>query len=89
MTRTTASCVRMTNDWLASQGVLSLKTRWAELAELSRTDKRGSACQVVWGEGPLKRVFLHDLAGTISAAGVFPDCRLAETKNLKVMIRGR
>jgi hypothetical protein len=25
------------NDWLASQGVLSLKTLWAELAHLRRT----------------------------------------------------
>jgi hypothetical protein len=27
----------MTNDWFASQGVLSLKTLWAELAHLRGT----------------------------------------------------
>ncbi|MFN5918219.1 MAG: hypothetical protein ACK48K_15805, partial [Planctomycetota bacterium] len=31
MAKTIASGVGMTNDWLASQGVLSLKTLWAEL----------------------------------------------------------
>jgi len=34
MAKTIASGVGMTNDWLASQGVLSLKTLWAELAHL-------------------------------------------------------
>jgi hypothetical protein len=37
MTRTTANRVGMTNDWLASQAVLSLKTLWAELAHLRGT----------------------------------------------------
>ncbi len=37
MAETIASGVGMTNDWLASQGVLSLKTLWAELAYLRRT----------------------------------------------------
>ena len=37
MAKTIASGVGMTNDWLASQGVLSLKTLWAELAHLRGT----------------------------------------------------
>ena len=34
MAKTIASGVSMTNAWLADQGVLSLKTLWAELAQL-------------------------------------------------------
>jgi RNA-directed DNA polymerase len=34
MAKTIASGVGMTNAWLADQGVLSLKTLWAELAHL-------------------------------------------------------
>ena len=34
MSKTIASGVGMTNAWLAEQGVLSLKTLWAELAQL-------------------------------------------------------
>ncbi len=34
MAKTIASGVGMTNAWLAAQGVLSLKTLWAELAHL-------------------------------------------------------
>jgi RNA-directed DNA polymerase len=34
MSKTIASGVGMTNAWLAAQGVLSLKTLWAELAPL-------------------------------------------------------
>jgi hypothetical protein len=37
MAKTIASGVGMTNDWLSSQGVLSLKTLWAELAHLRGT----------------------------------------------------
>ncbi|MFN7797582.1 MAG: hypothetical protein ACK5Q3_18645 [Planctomycetota bacterium] len=37
MAKTIASGVGMTNDWFASQGVLSLKTLWAELAHLRGT----------------------------------------------------
>jgi RNA-directed DNA polymerase len=33
-TKTIASGVGMTNAWLLAQGVLSLKTLWAELAHL-------------------------------------------------------
>ncbi len=35
--KTIASGVGMTNDWLASRGVLSLKTLWAGLAHLRGT----------------------------------------------------
>jgi hypothetical protein len=35
--KTIAIGVGMTNEWLASQGVLSLKTVWAELARLRGT----------------------------------------------------
>ncbi len=50
MAKTIASGVGMTNTWLAAQGVLSLKTLWAELAHLRRTAVCGPACTVVWGE---------------------------------------
>jgi RNA-directed DNA polymerase len=33
MAKTIASCVGMANAWLAEQGVLSLKSLWAELAD--------------------------------------------------------
>ncbi len=45
-----ASGVGMTNAWLAAQGVLSLKTLWAELAHLRPTAVCGPARTVVWGE---------------------------------------
>jgi hypothetical protein len=34
MTKTIASGVGMTNSWLAEQGVLSLKSLWAEFVHL-------------------------------------------------------
>ena len=34
MTKSIASCVGMANAWLAEQGVLNLKSFWAELAHL-------------------------------------------------------
>jgi hypothetical protein len=34
MAKTIASGVGMTNAWLAEQGLLSMKTLWAELAPL-------------------------------------------------------
>jgi hypothetical protein len=34
MTKSIASCVGIANAWLAEQGVLSLKSLWAELADL-------------------------------------------------------
>ncbi len=68
MAKTIASGVGMTNDWLASQGVLSLKTLWAELAHL-----RGTAAALLcvepirpdplarWcGEGARQRAGLPD-----------------------------
>ncbi len=39
----------MTNAWSAAQGVLRLKTLWAELAHLRPTAVCGPACPVVWG----------------------------------------
>jgi hypothetical protein len=44
MAKTIASGLGMTNDWLASQIVLSLKTLWAELAPLRGTARCGPAC---------------------------------------------
>jgi hypothetical protein len=44
MAKTIASGVGMTNDWLASQDVLSLKTLWAELAHLRKTAYCEPAC---------------------------------------------
>jgi hypothetical protein len=68
MAKTIASGVGMTNDWLASQGVLSLKTLWAETAHL-----RGTAAALLcveptrpepharWcGEGARQRASLSD-----------------------------
>jgi hypothetical protein len=68
MAKTIASGVGMTNDWLASQGVLSLKTLWAERAHL-----RGTAAALLcveptrpdpparWcGEGARQRASLPD-----------------------------
>ena len=52
MAKTIASGVGMTNAWLAAQGVLSLKTLWAELAQLRYTAGCGPACPVVWGGWP-------------------------------------
>jgi len=37
MAKTIASGVGMTNTWLAEQGLIGLKTLWAELAPLRRT----------------------------------------------------
>ncbi|MCA9233628.1 MAG: hypothetical protein KDA57_23510, partial [Planctomycetales bacterium] len=37
MSKTIASGVGLTNAWLAEQGLLSIKTLWAELAPLRRT----------------------------------------------------
>jgi len=37
MAKTIASGVGMTNTWLAGQGLIGLKTSWAELAPLRRT----------------------------------------------------
>ncbi len=37
MSKTIASGVGLTNAWLAEQGMLSMKTLWAELAPLRRT----------------------------------------------------
>ena len=68
MAKTIASGVGMTNDWLASQGVLSLKTLWAELAHLrgtaaallcvepTRPDPHARWC----GEGARQRASLPD-----------------------------
>jgi hypothetical protein len=68
MAKTIASGVGMTNDWLASQGVLSLKTLWAELAYLrgtaaahlcvepTRPDPHARWC----GEGARQRASLPD-----------------------------
>jgi hypothetical protein len=37
MAKIIASCIRLTNVWLAEQGLLSMKTLWAELAPLRGT----------------------------------------------------
>jgi len=37
MAKTIASGVGLTNAWLQSQGLISLKTLWAQLAPLRRT----------------------------------------------------
>ena len=70
MAETIASGVGMTNDWLASQGVLSLKTLWAELAHLrgtaaallcvepTRPDPHARWC----GKGARKRASLPDFS---------------------------
>ena len=55
MAKTIASGVGMTNDWLASQGGLSLKTLWAELAHLRGTARCGPACRFGVGSVPGNR----------------------------------
>ena len=52
MSKTIASGVGLTNAWLAAQGVLSMKTLWAELAHLRSTAVCGPARTVVWGGCP-------------------------------------
>jgi len=47
--KTIASAVGMTNNWLATQGAMSLKTFGAELAHLRGIGVCGLACTVVWG----------------------------------------
>ena len=54
MAKTIASGVGLTNAWLAEQGVLSLKTLWAELAHLRPTARCGPARPVVWGGRPAR-----------------------------------
>ena len=54
MAKTIASGVGITNDWLASQGVFTLKTLWAELAlfvEPPSADPHARCC----GEGAQQR----------------------------------
>ena len=43
MAKTIASGAGMTHAWLAEQGVLSLKSLWAELADLRGTARFGPA----------------------------------------------
>jgi hypothetical protein len=57
MSKTIASGVGLTNAWLAAQGVLSMKTLWAELAHLRSTAVCGSARTVVWGGCPATGIF--------------------------------
>jgi hypothetical protein len=52
MAKTIGSGVGMTNDWLASQGVLSLKTLWAERNHLRGTARCGPACSGGVGRVP-------------------------------------
>ena len=61
MAKTIANGVGMTNDWLASQGVLSLKTLWAELAHL-----RGTAAALLCVE-PTRRTRM--LGGVVRVPG--------------------
>lgn len=50
MAKTIASGVGMTNAWLQSLGLVSLKSLWAKLAPLRRIPaRREPACYVVWG----------------------------------------
>jgi hypothetical protein len=75
----------MTNDWLASQGVLSLKTLWAELAHLRGTaaallciEPTRPAPHARWcGEGARQRAGLSDIR-RLSKCPVMVDGRLFE-----------
>ena len=73
MPKTIASGVGMTHAWLVSQGVLSLKTLWAELAPLRRTARCGPACR-----GGVGRVPGNGRAYPISAASQ-QHCRIIQT----------
>jgi len=44
MAKTIASGVGLTNAWLEAQGLLRLKSLWAELAPRRRTAQCGPAC---------------------------------------------
>jgi hypothetical protein len=72
MAKTIASGVGITNAWLAEQGVLSLKSLWAELAQLRGTARCGPACRAgvgrVPGNGRAYRMLCHQYA-------VLPDNR--------------
>ena len=67
MAKTIASGVGMTNDWLASQGVLSLKTLWAELAHL-----RGTAAALLCVEPTRPDPHAVVVWGGCPATGILP-----------------
>lgn len=52
MAESIVSGIGLPNSWLQSQGLLSLKSLWAELASLRQTAWCGPAGQVVWGGWP-------------------------------------
>jgi hypothetical protein len=56
MSRTLASSVGLTNDWLQSQGLVSLLSLWIKRAPLRRIASFGPACYVVWGAGGESRL---------------------------------
>ena len=60
MAKTKTSGVGMTNAWLAEQGVLSLKSLWAELAHLCWTARCSPACRGGVGRVVRKRAPLPD-----------------------------
>jgi hypothetical protein len=65
MAKTIASGVGMTNAWLAEQGVLSLKSLWAELSHL-RCERPVRTRMPWWcGEGARKRASLPDSSVTL------------------------
>lgn len=74
MATTIASGVGMTNAWLAEQGVLSLKSLWADLAHLLYTARCG---RMAWWcrENPRKRATLPDLSSDFRAGinGLFAE----------------
>ena len=53
MAKTKTSGVSMTNAWLAEQGVLSLKSLWAELAHLRET----AQCSPAYRAGEVETYF--------------------------------
>jgi RNA-directed DNA polymerase len=56
MSRTLASSVGLTNDWLQSQGLVSLLSLWIKRAPLRRIASFGPARYVVWGAGGESRL---------------------------------
>jgi hypothetical protein len=74
MPKTIASGVGMTHAWLVSQGVLSLKTLWAELAPLRRTARCGPACRGGVGRVP-GNGHPYPISFSVIASTASPRCR--------------
>ena len=87
VSKTIATGVGLTNPWLAAQGMLSLKTLWAELTPLRGTAVCGPACTVVWGGRPDRDVLTRILAFMVALTLCFVAHALVELRVLYVNSR--